>query len=275
MFDAHLEAASLTPTDIDNLLAFGVRGALCPPDTRSPVETVDQLVGRLSLHLCTVIPRLRAQGFDARAVLGIAPELEPQTSSDEALAWIDARCGEGLVRAIGVLGIDDGTPWRLRLLTRQLELAARHRLPALVRWPHEADRHQVDALHAAIDGSGLPADRLWFTGVTEPQLLPLARAGYGCVLHAGPFGLTADSCARLLRLAPRAALRRIAVGTGNARGSRQPFALPAVVVALHHLGHPDGSRPWRALHDSALDRATATGVAPTAAPIAPRTASGC
>jgi TatD DNase family protein len=184
MIDSHCHLADpVFAPDLDEVLArgreAGITHVLCILAAGDAAEQAQA-------------ERVAAQCPGARFAVGVHPHQAHESASDgSASALVRAACaGSALVRAIGEIGLDfhrnlSPPDAQREALGRQLDLAARHRLPVLVhdREAHDdvvaalagwASPHRPRGLLHAFSGNRAMAERLTAAGFVVSFALPVA-----------------------------------------------------------------------------------------------------
>jgi len=134
-FDAHLNARPLSRHDLDDLRFFGVEGALVPVADSPSLGTADGIRRAWAELSGPALRRMRDCGVTGQAALAIHPARIPRRGLEALLAELPDFLGRPGVRAVGEIGLAEGTEREEELFVRQLGLAKELRLPVLVHTP--------------------------------------------------------------------------------------------------------------------------------------------
>lgn len=233
LFDARLLARSLRPADLDDLVWFGVAGALVTAGDAVAPATADAVRdGWLDL-LGGTRRRLRRAGLVARVALGVHPRRIPARGLEALLHELAELLGRPGAAAVGEIGLDEGVPREERLLERQLELAASLRLPVLVRVPWRRREAATRRTLAALRASELPPERALVEADATTVRAVRACGHLACLGLSAADGRALDEAVRAVRaLGPEG----IALASGAGEAGGDLLALPRAAARLSHSG---------------------------------------
>ncbi|HTZ45148.1 MAG TPA: TatD family hydrolase [Jatrophihabitans sp.] len=178
IFDPHIHMTSRTTDDYESMYAAGVRALVEPafwlgqPRTNvgSFTDYFDGLIGW---------ERFRAAQFGIRHHCTLA--LNPKEANDprcvEVLDVLPRYLAKDGVVAVGEIGYDSMTPAEDDAFARQLELAIRHRLPALVHTPHRDKLAGTRRTLDVVAESGIAPGLVAVDHLNELTVGPVAESG--------------------------------------------------------------------------------------------------
>jgi uncharacterized protein len=142
VIDPHIHMTSRT-TDDYNLMAEANIKVVCEPafwlgtDRQYPESHLDYFN-----HLTTFEPaRAAKRGIKHYAFLGVNPkEAEDVQRAEAVLKQIDPYLERPTVLGIGEIGLNKNTPNEIRMLERQLAMAAERKVLAVIHTPHLAEK---------------------------------------------------------------------------------------------------------------------------------------
>jgi predicted metal-dependent TIM-barrel fold hydrolase len=178
IFDPHIHMTSRTTDDYQAMYDAGVRALVEPsfwlgqPRT-SPESFFDYFDALLGWE-----PYRAAQyGIAHHCTLALNPKEANDPRCVPVLEELPHYLVKDGVVAVGEIGYDSMTPAEDTALATQLELAARHQLPALVHTPH---RDKLTGLHRTLDvvaESELPLDHVLVDHLNETTVRAARDAG--------------------------------------------------------------------------------------------------
>jgi predicted metal-dependent TIM-barrel fold hydrolase len=184
LFDAHLEPDHHSPTDLRTLASFGLRGALLTASEPDAPADADAWLAHFAERSGEQAQRLRTAGIRPFVALGVTPTRAPTRDLERVLELLPETRGAARVVAIGRIGLGDGSPRAEQLLLRQLELAQRLDLPAVVELS-DADRaRQTRRALALVKDSGHGAERILVVGASLDELNLVLGCGHFAALAA-------------------------------------------------------------------------------------------
>jgi len=171
--------------------------------------------------------------------LAVHPARLPWHGVDELLQRLPHYFDDPHVVALGELGLDQGGEREEEIFSRQLELAARLRRPAIVHTPDREKPARTRRMLALLKDSPLDPSRVLVDHVS-PETFALARGmGCWCGLTLQPGLFEAESAAGLIS---RHGAERIVLTSDIGEGATDLLALPKADEALKAAGLTAGLR---------------------------------
>jgi predicted metal-dependent TIM-barrel fold hydrolase len=136
--------------------------------------------------------------------------------------------------AVGEIGYDDVTAAEEHVFAAQLELAKRHRLPALVHTPHRDKKRGTERSLALVRESGIDESFVLIDHNNE-ETLPLVRAT-GCWAGHSIYPDTKMSELRMVELLKRYGTERMVVNSAADWGKSDPLKVPKTGQAMREAG---------------------------------------
>jgi len=178
IFDPHVHMTSRTTDDYEAMHAAGVRALVEPAFWLGQPRTN---VGSFTDYFDALIgwERFRAAQFGIAHHCTIA--LNPKEANDPrctpVLDVLPRYLAKDGVVAVGEIGYDSMTPEEDEAFARQLELAVRHDLPALVHTPHRDKAAGTARTLDLVRESGLPPERVAVDHLNEVTVRAVADSG--------------------------------------------------------------------------------------------------
>ena len=178
IFDPHIHMSSRTTDDYESMYAAGVRALVEPAFWLGQPRTS---VGSFTDYFDSLIgwERFRAAQFGIRHHCTLA--LNPKEANDprcvEVLDVLPRYLAKDGVVAVGEIGYDSMTPAEDDAFARQLELAVRHRLPALVHTPHRDKLAGTRRTLDVVAESGIAPGLVAVDHLNELTVGPVAESG--------------------------------------------------------------------------------------------------
>jgi predicted metal-dependent TIM-barrel fold hydrolase len=178
IFDPHIHMTSRTTDDYEAMYEAGVRALVEPAFWLGQPRTS---VGSFTDYFDALIgwERFRAAQFGIRHHCTIA--LNPKEANDprcvEVLDVLPRYLAKDGVVAVGEIGYDSMTPEEDEAFARQLELAVRHGLPALVHTPHRDKAAGTARTLDLVRESGLAPERVAVDHLNETTVRAVADSG--------------------------------------------------------------------------------------------------
>jgi predicted metal-dependent TIM-barrel fold hydrolase len=165
--------------------------------------------------------------------LAVHPSRIPWHGADDLLHRLPRYFDDRRVVALGELGLDQGGAREEDILSRQLELAARLRRPAILHTPAKEKLQRTRRLLALVKDSLLEPEQVLVDHVSA-ETFPLVR-GMGCWagLTVQPDGMDAQTAAKLVA---RHGAERIVLTSDIGEGASDLLALPKAAEALRTAG---------------------------------------
>ena len=230
--DLHLHADGIRDADLATLAYFGVKAAVtCARDAGAGSAPElrrhwDELVGLQARRLDLV-------GIRPMIALALHPARIPWHGVDELLARLPHYFDDPRVVALGELGLQDGGAREEEIFSRQLDLAARLRRPAIVHTPDKEKAARTRRVLALLKSSPLDPSRVLVDHVS-PETFALARGmGCWCGLTLQPGLFEAATAAALIS---KHGAERIVLTSDIGEGATDLLALPKADEALKAAG---------------------------------------
>jgi predicted metal-dependent TIM-barrel fold hydrolase len=235
IFDPHIHMSARTTDDYQAMHAAGVRAVVEPAFWLGQPRTS---VGSLTDYFDALIgwERFRAGQFGIAHHCTIA--LNPKEANDPrclpVLDLLDRYLAKDGVVAVGEVGFDSMTPAEEDVFRRQLELAGKHALPALVHTPH---RDKVAGTRRTLDlvaEVGVPAGMVVVDHLNEltVDLVDEAGAWLGFSIYPD----TKMDPARMVAVLQRRGLDRVLVNSAADWGRSDPLATARTAEAMLAAG---------------------------------------
>jgi hypothetical protein len=235
VFDAHLHADGLTDADLDNMVFFGLAGAVtCAHDAAASGSAAawaahwDDLVER---H----VARLRARGVAAYAAVGLHPARIPWRGLEEALHRLSRLFDDPRVVALGEIGLDASGAREEQVFARQLEMARAVRRPVIVHTPERDKLRVTRRALSLLRESGVEPSRVRVDHASAQTFRIIRACGHAVGLTLHPDALDADEAARLVR---RFGSEGVVLSSDAGDGPADLLALPRAASRLRELGIP-------------------------------------
>jgi hypothetical protein len=236
MFDPHIHMTSRTT---DDYLAMAKAGILAVVEPAFWLGQPRTHVGTFEDYFLSLLgwERFRASQFGIHHFCTLA--LNPKEAND-------ARVAEGVldllprylekdgVVAVGEIGFDEMTDAEERAFAGQLELARRHRLPALVHTPHRDKKRGTERSLALVREHGLAPESVLIDHNTE-ETLPMVLDS-GCWAGHSIYPDTKMDETRMVELVRRYGGERILVNSAADWGVSDPLKVPSTVEAMRAAG---------------------------------------
>ncbi|MEU4769361.1 TatD family hydrolase [Actinosynnema sp. NPDC023794] len=235
IFDPHIHMTSRTTDDYEAMHAAGVRAVVEPAFWLGQPRTN---VGSFTDYFDALIgwERFRAAQFGIRHHCAIA--LNPKEANDpRCTAVLDVLprylAKDGVV-AVGEIGYDSMTPEEDEAFARQLELAVRHDLPALVHTPHRDKAAGTARTLDLVRESGLPPERVLVDHLNEMTVRAVAESG--CWMGFSIYPDTKMDEARMVALLGEYGTDRVLVNSAADWGRSDPLKTQKTGLAMLAAG---------------------------------------
>jgi hypothetical protein len=162
---------------------------------------------------------------------------------------------DGVV-AVGEIGFDDMTAREERFFAAQLELAVRHRLPALIHTPHRDKKRGVERTLAMLRESRLPPERALVDHNNE-ETVALCRDA-GCHVGFSIYPDTKMDEERMVSLLRRYGTERMIINSACDWGKSDPLKVPRTAALMRRRGF-SGRDVARVVWDNPLEFFTQSG----------------
>jgi uncharacterized protein len=230
--DAHTHSHLRGTEDLQAMAQAGVGGlVVCAylPVRLSHPTAVEDLWRWL---LTAETKRLEGAGLAARVAVGIHPRCIPDQGIDGLLDSLARVLGSGAAAAVGEIGLEANTPVEHDLLERQLRLAQRLGVPAIVHTPRERKEPALDATLALV--AGLPDPGRVVIDHLTPEFVGRVRAaGAVAGVTVQPRKATPRDVEEVVR---RHGAAGIVVDSDMSQAPSDPLALPHVAAHLQQAG---------------------------------------
>ncbi|MFI9006054.1 TatD family hydrolase [Actinosynnema sp. NPDC053489] len=222
IFDPHVHMTSRTTDDYEAMHEAGVRAVVEPAFWLGQPRTN---VGSFTDYFDALLgwERFRAAQFGIRHHCALA--LNPKEANDPrctpVLDVLPRYLTKDGVVAVGEIGYDSMTPEEDEALARQLELAVRHDLPALVHTPHRDKAAGTARTLDLVRESGLPPERVLVDHLNETTVRAVADSG--CWMGFSIYPDTKMDEARMVALLREHGPERVLVNSAADWGRSDPL----------------------------------------------------
>ncbi|ALG75093.1 hydrolase TatD [Azospirillum thiophilum] len=236
LFDPHIHMTSRTTDDYAAMRRAGIIAVTEPAFWLGQPRTH---AGSFEDYFLSLVgwERFRASQFGIRhfCTLGLNPkEANNPDIVDPVLELVDLYLEKDGVVAVGEIGYDDMTPAEDDILSRQVEMAIRHRLPIMVHTPHRdkkaGTRRTIDLLREA----GVPPHMVLIDHNNE-ETLPITLDSGCWAGHTIYPGSKMDE-PRMVGLVQTYGAERIMVNSSADWGISDPLKVPKTVAAMEEAG---------------------------------------
>lgn len=236
LFDPHIHMTSRTTDDYAAMRRAGIVAVTEPAFWLGQPRTH---AGSFEDYFLSLVgwERFRASQFGIRhfCTLGLNPkEANNPDIVDPVLELVDLYLEKDGVVAVGEIGYDDMTPAEDDILSRQVEMAIRHRLPIMVHTPHRdkkaGTRRTIDLLREA----GVPPHMVLIDHNNE-ETLPITLDSGCWAGHTIYPGSKMDE-PRMVGLVQTYGAERIMVNSSADWGISDPLKVPKTVAAMEEAG---------------------------------------
>ncbi len=236
LFDPHIHMTSRTTDDYAAMRRAGIVAVTEPAFWLGQPRTH---AGSFEDYFLSLVgwERFRASQFGIRhfCTLGLNPkEANNPDIVDPVLDLVDLYLEKDGVVAVGEIGYDDMTPAEDDILSRQVEMAIRHRLPIMVHTPHRdkkaGTRRTIDLLREA----GVPPHMVLIDHNNE-ETLPITLDSGCWAGHTIYPGSKMDE-PRMVGLVQTYGAERIMVNSSADWGISDPLKVPKTVAAMEEAG---------------------------------------
>lgn len=199
LFDVHLHAEGLRDSDLESLRFFGVERAIVPSHPVLSEVTSKRLLEQFEALVSAQLPRLQRAGIRGALALGIHPRAIPRRGVPELLSALPSFFKGGKVAALGPAGLYDDTELERDVLSEQLLLARRLKLPILISTPARNREAITRKTLQLLLSSGVSPTRVLIDGATLKTLPPIRACGFHAALMLHPDGIGADKAVEVIR----------------------------------------------------------------------------
>lgn len=231
LFDPHVHMTSRTTDDYEAMARAGIRAVLEPASWNGQPRTN---AGSFADYFAALVgwERARASQFGIRHYCALG--IDPKEANDEGLAhdvleMLPRFLVKEGVLAVGEIGLEEQTSAEEDAFARQLQLAARAKLPVIVHTPERDKKHATERTLAILREHRFPSAMTLVEHVTEETIAEVLASGS----HAGCSKLDPE---RVVALVKRWGTERIVVGSAADWGVSDPLAVPKTADALRRAG---------------------------------------
>lgn len=236
LFDPHIHMTSRTTDDYQAMAAAGITAIVEPAfwigQPRTHVDSFED-------YFLSLIgwERFRASQFGIRHFCTMG--LNPKEANNPAVArgvldLLPRYLEKDGVLAVGEIGFDDMTPVEERVFAEQLELAKKHRLPALIHTPHRDKKRGTERTISLLREVGFP-DHLALIDHNNEETLPLVLAT-GCWAGHSIYPHTKMDEPRMVALVKQYGTDRIIINSAADWGVSDPLKVPKTVALMRERG---------------------------------------
>ena len=232
LFDPHIHMTSRTTDDYQAMAGAGIAVVVEPAFWVGQPRTH---VGSFEDYFLSLLgwERFRASQFGIRhfCTLGLNPkEANNPAVARGVLDLLPRYLEKDGVVAVGEIGFDDMTPVEEQVFAEQLELAKRHRLPALIHTPHRDKKRGTERTIALIREVKLP-EHLALIDHNNEVTLPLVLDS-GCWAGHSIYPGTKMDEARMVALVKQYGTARIVVNSAADWGVSDPLKVPKTAALM-------------------------------------------
>jgi uncharacterized protein len=236
LFDPHIHMTSRTTDDYERMAAAGIVGVLEPAFWLGQPRTQ---VGTFVDYFSSLIgwERFRARQFGIAHYCTIA--LNPKEANDPRVAdavleLLPRFLEKDGVVGVGEIGYDDVTDAEEKVFARQLELAKKLGLPALVHTPHRDKKRGTERSLALVREVGIDASLVLIDHNNE-ETLPLVRET-ACWAGHSIYPETKMTEERMVALLKKYGTDRMIVNSAADWGKSDPLKVPKTAEAMRAAG---------------------------------------
>ncbi len=234
-FDADLHPLALRRGDLEDLLYFGVSGALAPSGDDSGPATRDGLRRAWDALARDCVRRMGRAGLAGRAAVGIHPRRIPWRGLEALLQELPDWLGLPRVLAVGSVGLDEGGEREEVVFVRQLELARELRLPVVVHTPWRTKERITRRTLALLREHELAPGKVLVSRADARTVRMIRACGYAAGLSlSAPEG--SGSIDEAVRLVASLGPEGLVLGSGAGDGAGDLLALPRAAGRLAKAG---------------------------------------
>lgn len=241
IFEPHAHMISRITDDYQRMALSGVRAVLEPAFWLGQNRTH---VGSFVDYFDTLIgwERFRARQFGVHHYCTMA--LNPREANDDrvnqgVLELLPRYLEKSSVLGVGEIGLDDQTPKEEHYFRAQLELAAKHDLPALVHTPHRDKKKGFERCIAIVRELGFPMERVLLDHGNE-ETIKLTK-DLGCWSGFSIYPFTKMDETRMVAIVREYGVERTIVNSAADWGVSDPLMVPKTVLKLAQAGVADDS----------------------------------
>jgi predicted metal-dependent TIM-barrel fold hydrolase len=240
-FDPHIHMTSRTTDDYEQMARAGIRAIIEPAFWLGQPRTH---VGSFEDYFLSLVGWERFRASQYGIVHYCTMGLNPKEANTDALAEgvmeiLPLYLEKEGVLAVGEIGYDDITPREDQLFARQLELAKRHRLPALIHTPHRDKKRGTERTLALIREVGFP-EEMALVDHNNEITLPLVL-DTGCWAGHSIYPNSKMDEGRMVSLVQTYGSERIVVNSAADWGQSDPLKVPKTAKAFLDAGLGEGT----------------------------------
>lgn len=240
LIDPHIHMFSRTTDDYEMMALTGIRAVVEPAFWLGQPRTN---VGAFLDYWSAILEWEPKRASDYRIRHFCTLSLNPKEAGDEALAGEVLAALEPLldhpqVVGVGEIGFDRITPAEEKALVRQLEMAARHRLPVLIHLPHADKLRGTERTIAILKEMGFPEERVDLDHNTE-ETVPLVKEQTRCWAGHTVYTRTKLTPARATNILEEFGTERMLINSSADWGVSDPLNVPRTVLELRRRGWAD------------------------------------
>lgn len=241
LFDPHIHLLSRTTDDYEAMAAAGIRGVVEPAFWQGQPRTQ---VGTFIDYFNSLVgwERFRASQFGIAHYCTMA--LNPKEANDARLArdvldLIPRYLEKDGVVGVGEIGYDDVTDAEERAFAEQLELAKKHRVPALIHTPHRDKKRGTERTLALVREVGID-EKLVLVDHNNEETLPLVLETE-CWRGHSIYPDTKMTEERMVALLKRYGTEKMVVNSAADWGKSDPLKVPKTATAMRAAGFDDAA----------------------------------
>ncbi len=231
--DAHIHANNRSSEDFARLATVGCEGIVAVAGEEGGFHSPQSVLDYFNRLALVDRPRVEAAGIRCYLALGIHPAGVPIDDIDELLSVLENTLREHQAAALGEIGLQNGGAEEERVLSAQLEIAAKVDLPVVLHTPRKNKKVLLGRILQIISDSRLAPERVLLDHLNG-QVLPEAL-GSGCMLGLSvhPAKLSpAEACEVVAAYDPA----RLILSTDMGSNPSYLFGIPAAVSAMRDHG---------------------------------------
>ena len=161
-------------------------------------------------------------GLKSYPAIGIHPRCMPLSEYERCLSTVEEYLGLEKVRALGEVGLEEGSEREIRLLVDQLKMAIKLDKPAIIHTPRRNKKEVTRKLVNLLKSVGMSEDRIVIDHVNEEVIELVRNEGFFVGLTIQPGKLTVK---RAIRIIGELDKERILVNSDVGRDESDPLAI--------------------------------------------------
>ncbi len=239
IFEPHAHMVSRVTDDYERMALAGVAAVLEPAFWVGQPRTH---VGTFLDYFDTLLgwERYRAAQYGIHHFCAMA--LNPKEANDDrvndgVMAELPRYLEKDGVLAVGEIGYDDMTEREERYFAAQLELARRHRLPALIHTPHRDKKRGVERTLDVLRDTSFPMEHALVDHNNE-ETIGLCL-GTGCWIGFSIYPDTKMDEPRMLEIIKKHGTERVVVNSACDWGRSDPLKVPRLAQMMRRAGFAD------------------------------------